>query len=109
MRCAFGEQLGGRHPQRDVGVPDLGLGTGDALADRGLGLQQCAGDLRHGQPGNQPQGQRELRYPVEGRVGAGEHHPQFVIANGMGFSVIGARPDVLHIPFHGRQFFSRTD
>ena len=106
MRCPLGKQLGRRHPQRDIGVPDLGLGAGDSLTDGGLGLQQCPGDLRDGQPGNKSQSQRQLRHPVECRVGAGKHHPQLVVADGMRVRVIGARPDLLH---HGSQFLSRTD
>ena len=55
MWCALGQQLCRWHPQRDVSVPDLVLGAGDTLTDRGFGLQQRTGNFRDGQPGNQPQ------------------------------------------------------
>lgn len=54
MRSPLGQQLGGRHPQRDIGTANLVLRTGDSLTDRRLGLQQRAGDLRDGQPLHQP-------------------------------------------------------
>jgi hypothetical protein len=34
MRRAFGQQLGRRYAQRDVGMPNLVLGPGNSLADR---------------------------------------------------------------------------
>ena len=37
---------------------------------------------------------------------AGEHHPQFVVADGIHVDAIGARSDVVH---HGREFLSRAD
>ena len=98
------QQLGRRHPQRDVGVPDLGLGPGNALPDSGFGLQQRAGDLGDGQPGHQPQRQRQLRHSVECRMRAGEHHPQLVVADRVNVH-LGARPDLVD---HRGQFLSRA-
>jgi len=39
VRRALGEQFGGWHPQRDVGVPDLVFGARDSLTDGRFGLQ----------------------------------------------------------------------
>ena len=77
------QQLDGGHPQRDVRTANLVLGPGDSLPHRRLGLQQRPCDLGHGEPGDQPQRQRQLRRAVQRRMCAREHHPQFVVADRM--------------------------
>ena len=83
------------------------LGPGDSLSHCGFGLQQRPGDLGHGEPGDQAQGQRQLRRPVQCGVGTGEHHPQLVIADRMrNARAVGAGANVVD---HGGQFLPRTD
>ena len=88
-------------------MPNLALGSGDSLTDRRFGLQQRPGDLGHREPRDQSQGERELRSPVQCRVRAGEHHPQFVIADLVRDApAFGAGTDVVD---HGSEFLSRPD
>ena len=44
-----GEQVGGRHPKRDPGGPDLALGAEEALCHRLLGNEEGASDFGGGQ------------------------------------------------------------
>ena len=88
-------------------MPNLVLGPGDSLTDRAPSVcSSRASDLGDGQPGHQPQRQRQLRLPVQRRVRAGEHHPQLVVAHRMRVGVIGTGPDIVH---HSCQFLSGTD
>ena len=67
------------HPVGNPGGADLPLGPDQALGDRGLGHEERARDLGRLQPGDQPQGQGDLRLGGQRRVTAGEDQPQAVI------------------------------
>ncbi len=64
-----------RDPVRDPGGRDFLLGPGHTGRHGGLGDPKRAGDLRRADPADQPQGQRDLRLPGQGRMAAGEDQP----------------------------------
>ena len=80
-RQPLGQQVAGRHPERDVGGADLGLGPAQALGDRRLGLQEGAGDLAGPQPAHESQRQATWAAGGERGVAAREHHPQLVVVH----------------------------
>ena len=69
------------HPVRDPGGRDLLLGPGDPGRHGRLGHQERLRDLRRGQAAHQPQRQRHLRLPGQGRMAAGEHQAEPVVGD----------------------------
>ena len=57
----IGQQVVGRHPERDPGGLDLALGPHQPLRHRRLGDQEGAGDLVGRQAAERAQGERDLR------------------------------------------------
>jgi len=71
--------VGAGHTVGDASDGDLAFGADNPLGDGGFGDDECAGDLRRGQPCHRSQGERHLRVPVERGVAAGEDQSQPVI------------------------------
>ena len=79
---AIGQQVVGRHPERDPGGLDLALRPHQPLRHRRLGDQEGAGDLAGGQAAERPQGQRDLRVGGERRMAAGEDELEPLVGEG---------------------------
>ena len=67
-----GQQVRGRHAERDPGGPDLALRAHEPLRHRRLGDEEGARDLVGRQAAERPQRERDLRVERERRVAAGE-------------------------------------
>ena len=76
----LGQQVVGRHPERDAGGLDLALGPHQSLRHRRLGHQEGAGDLVGGQAAERPQRERDLGVDGERRVAAGEDQLEPLVA-----------------------------
>jgi hypothetical protein len=59
---------------------DAGLRTGDALFHCAVADEKCAGDLLHGQTGDDPQRQCNLLCGRQVRMAADEEQPQDIVA-----------------------------
>jgi hypothetical protein len=68
------------HAEGDSGCGDLALGAKDALVDRRLAGEERARDLRHRQPADRPQRQRDLALARDGRVAAREQQREPVLS-----------------------------
>jgi hypothetical protein len=79
----IGQQVVGRHPERDPGGLDLALGPHEPLGHRRLGDEEGSGDLAGGQAAEGVQGQSDLRVGGQRGVTAGEDELQ---------SLVGERP-----------------
>src|SRR5919106_1651466 len=69
---SVGQQVGGRHPKRDPGGPDLVLRAHQSLGHRRLRDQESARNLARGQAAERPQGESDLCIGSECRMTAGE-------------------------------------
>ena len=79
---AVGQQVVGRHPERDAGRADLVLGPDQALGHGLLGHEERTRDLRRGQAAQRAQGQRHLGVGGQRRVAAGEDELQALVGEG---------------------------
>jgi hypothetical protein len=61
-------------------------GADQALAHRGLGDEECAGDLRGGEPSEGAQRERYASVERKRRVAAREDQPEPVVRNIAGFA-----------------------
>ena len=69
---AVGQEMLGRHAQRDAGVADLPLRAHEPLGERRLGNEEAARDLRRREAADEAQRQRDLRLGGERRMAARE-------------------------------------
>jgi hypothetical protein len=79
---AVGQQVVGRHAERDPGRLDLALGAHQALGHRRLADQEGARDLGRGEAAERAQGQRHLGVEVERRVATGEDELEPLVGEG---------------------------
>ena len=70
---AIGQQMVGRHPERDPGRLDLALRAHEPLRHRRLRHEERARDLAGGQAAERPQRQRDLRVGGQRGMAAREH------------------------------------
>ncbi len=77
---AVGQQVRGRHAERDPRVADLALGAHQALGHRRLGYQERPRDLLGAEAAERAQRQRDLRLGRERRVAAGEDQLEAFVA-----------------------------
>jgi hypothetical protein len=75
-----GQGVGARHLEPDPRLGDLPLGPHQPLRESRLGQHEPGGDLPRGQPCDEPERQRDPDLEREGRMAAGEHEPELVIA-----------------------------
>ena len=79
---AVGQQVIGRHAERDAGGLDLLLRAHEALRHRRLGDEERARDLGRGQPAERAQRERDLRVGRERGVAAREDELEPLVREG---------------------------
>ena len=100
---AFGEQVVGRDPEGDAGVPDLPLGPHQPLGHGRIGHQEGSGDLLGGQSAQGPEREGHAGFCGQGRMAAREHQAQPVVGDGAHATRAGGRVPALLERRHGRQ------
>ena len=76
-----GQRLAARHLERHPRLGQGALGAHDSLGHRGLGHEERPGDLRRGEPAQQPERQCDSGVGREHRMAGREHEPQQVVAD----------------------------
>ena len=91
-RTAGGQVGGLGHPVRDASASLIFFfARVRRCASVVSGTRNAAGDLGHGQPGDEAQGQRDPGLGGEGRVAAGEHQPEAIVLDRAGVLGGGVR------------------
>ena len=76
---AIHQLVGWGYPERNAGMPDLPLGSDQALRHGRLRHQERSGNLGGRHTGQRAQSQRHLGLERQGRVATGEHQPQLIV------------------------------
>ena len=76
---ALGERLRARWIEGNSCGPDLRLGAGESTRHRLFGHEKRTGDLWRREPGDDPQGQRNLRLGPKGGVAASDQERELIV------------------------------
>ncbi len=97
---AFSQHVGRRHAVGDGGIPDLALGSYQALRHGGQWNQKGAGDLRSGQTSQRMQGQCYLCLQSQRRLATGEHQLETLVRDRSILHLIQASKDLTSADIH---------